>query len=134
MHTYTHTHTEISIIASQVCDEEDQFSDHDQGANLTERMVDIPITLDIEVSVIPPQLEDSEDIYYDYQQLYADAMTLVRDFDPHNLSRFETSAEYSYVAQTRFFSAVRKGYEKEGLDIVLPSMRLKSPTSDSGKL
>ena len=126
--------TEISIIASQVCDfendDEHQFSN--EGAKLTERMVDIPITLDIEVSVIPPQGADDEPDY-EYHKLYDDAMTLVRDFDPHNLSRFDASEEYSYVAQTRFFNAVRKGHEKEGLDIVFPSMRSKTPVSDSGK-
>lgn len=96
-------------------------------------MVDIPITLDIEISVIPPQVDDDDCDLYDYQQLYTDAMTLAREFDPHNLSRFDASTEYSYVAQTRFFSAVRKGYEKEGMDLVLPAMRHRSPLSDSGK-
>ena len=95
-------------------------------------MVDIPVTLDIEVSIIPPH-EACDESDYEYHQLYDDAMNLVKAFDPHTLSRFDTSAEYSYVAQTRFFSAVRKGHEKEGLDIVFPSMRLKSPVSDSGK-
>lgn len=95
-------------------------------------MVDIPTTLDIEVSIIPPQ-EACNESDYEYHQLYDDAMTLARDFDPHTLSRFDGAEDYSYVAQTRFFNAVRKGHEKEGLDIVFPGMRRKTPTSDSGK-
>lgn len=130
--TYTF-YVEISIIASQVCDfedEDEQFSD--EGVKRTDRMVDIPTTLDIEVSIIPPQ-EAWDESDYDYQTLYDDAMTLARDFDPHSLSRFDGAEDYSYIAQTRLFNAVRKGYEKEGLDIMFPNLKRTTVMSDSGK-
>ena len=123
-----------------MCDFEDederQFSDDDDDydARLTERMVDIPISLDVEVSVLPPQ-DVSSHGDYEYGKLYDDAMTLVREFDPQNLSRFDGNEDlvHSYVTQNRFFSAVRKGHEKEGLDIVFPNMRKKTPLSSSSK-
>lgn len=133
-HMHTPTHTEVSVIASHACDfdDDDQHQYHDDEDRLSERMIDIPVSLDIEVSVLPPQ-DVSDEGDYDYFQLYDDAMTLVREFDPHNLSRFGGSEDYSYVTQNRFFNAVRKGHEKEGLDIVFPKFRKKTPLSSSSK-
>ncbi len=77
-------------------------------------------SLDIEVSVIPPADDDDDD----YEKLTEDTMNLLTHFDPSSSSTRHIEPEnenaYAYTAQNQIFKSVRKGFEKEGLNIETP--------------
>lgn len=81
-----------------------------------------PYSLAIEVSVIPPA--EGED---DYEKLTYDTMNLLTHFDPSSTTTHpvmeddDNDEDYSSVAQNHFFKSVRKGFEKEGLNIETPT-------------
>ena len=74
------------------------------------------------MSVIPPADEEDDD----YERLTEETMTLLRHFDPsspatrHMDAGEEREDDYSYTAQNQLFKSVRKGFEKEGLNIETP--------------
>lgn len=77
-------------------------------------------SLDIEVSVIPPADEEDDD----YEKLTEETVNLLTRFDPSSTNthhvEVEVDDDYSYTAQTQLFKSVRKGFEKEGLNIETP--------------
>ena len=78
-----------------------------------------PYSLDIEVSIIPPVEED------DYESLTIHTMNLFSQFDPTKAKATlpvddEEDEDYSTI-QNNIFKLVRKGFEKEGLNIEMPS-------------
>lgn len=79
-----------------------------------------PLSLDIEISVIPPADEEDDD----YEKLTYDTMNLLAHFDPSNTTKHHvevaTDDDYSYTTQSQLFKSVRKGFEKEGLNIETP--------------
>ncbi len=79
------------------------------------------VSLDIEVSIIPPFEEN------DYEKLTAETMALLQNFDPSKVQHLDSQEgvadddddDYSY-AQDALFKAFRKGFENEGLKIDTP--------------
>ena len=70
--------------------------------------------------MIPPTDEKDDD----YEKLTYDTMNLLSHFDPTSATTRHVDVtgddEYSYATQTQIFKMVRKGYEREGLNIEMP--------------
>ncbi|XP_064390595.1 uncharacterized protein LOC135338393 isoform X2 [Halichondria panicea] len=108
---------ETSVVTSPLL--EDDGDDDDDCMELNERVVDIPLSLPIEVSVLPPEEDDTDD----YEQLYETTRTLISGYNPVlGKTLRDASDDYSYATQTQMFSAVRKGFENEGLKIEMPAV------------
>ena len=70
--------------------------------------------------MIPPADDDDDD----YEKLTYNTMHLIATFDPSSAANVvaeeEEDTDYSYATQSQFFKTVRKGFEKEGLNIEMP--------------
>ena len=96
--TYPHTHTHTHCLSTHTLSLSPSHTHpHTQTHTQT--------TLPIEVSVLPPEEDDSQD----YEDLYEATRDLISAYNPMlgRTCRDNSSTDYSYASQT--FSAVRKG-------------------------
>lgn len=104
--TLLHSSTETSLIATTCWEGGIAPTDEDRVP------VDIPLSLDIEVVIIP--VEGNEKLFMDTRNLY-------EGFDPSKVLTWKQSKDAdSFTAQTSLSRAVRQGYEKEGLELQKP--------------
>ena len=113
--------TESSLIATQ-CDPgentDDVITSVPDESQLKE-VADIPLDLDIEVVVISQPESETEKLYMDTREIY-------QTFDPSKVKTYkvpqDTPTGEMCVAQSQLYTAVREGYETEGLDLEMPAM------------
>ena len=77
-------------------------------------LVDLPTSLDIEVTVIHDK--DAEKA-----KLYEDTCDIYTKFDPSMLRAcMDASSDDTYAAQSQFLATIRDGHETEGLQLEMP--------------
>ena len=116
--TMCHCMTETSLIASSlITNKRKPYSDYDaESADLFDIPVNDENLAGIEVAVLTPNTEEET------EQLYDDTRSIVEKFNPTKVrSCRDTGSEYSFTAQSLFYSAVRPGCEKMGVEIDTPS-------------
>ena len=116
--TMCHCMTETSLIASSlITNKRKPYSDCDaESADLFDIPVNDENLAGIEVAVLTPNTEEET------EQLYDDTRSIVEKFNPTKVrSCKDTGSEYSFTAQSLFYSAVRPGCEKMGVEIDTPS-------------
>ena len=117
--TMCHCMTETSLIASSLVTNKRQrpYCDCDaEGADLFDIPVNDENLAGIEVAVLTPNTEEET------EQLYDDTRSIVEQFNPTRVrSCKDTGSEYSFTAQSLFYSVVRPGCEKMGVEIDTPS-------------
>ena len=117
--TMCHCMTETSLIASSLVTNKRRrpYCDCDaEGADLFDIPVNDENLAGIEVAVLTPNTEEET------EQLYDDTRSIVEQFNPTRVrSCKDTGSEYSFTAQSLFYSAVRPGCEKMGVEIDTPS-------------
>lgn len=102
MVTLTHSSIETSLIATTVWDASYTPTTEDKVP------VDIPVDLDIEVTVLPSNGSTSED------QLCSDTKNLYEQFDPANIKTAHSRSA------SQFYKVVRADHEREGLELQKP--------------
>ena len=117
--TMCHCMTETSLIASSLVTNKRRrpYCDCDaEGADLFDIPVNDENLAGIEVAVLTPNTEEET------EQLYDDTRSIVEQFNPTRVrSCKDTGSEYSFTAQSLFYSVVRPGCEKMGVEIDTPS-------------
>ena len=116
--TMCHCMTETSLIASSlITNKRKPYSDYDaESADLFDIPVNDENLAGIEVAVLTPNTEEET------EQLYDDTRSIVEKFNSTKVrSCKDTGSEYSFTAQSLFYSAVRPGCEKMGVEIDTPS-------------
>ena len=116
--TMCHCMTETSLIASSlITNKQKPYSDCDaESADLFDIPVNDENLAGIEVAVLTANTEEET------EQLYDDTRSIVEKFNPTRVrSCRDTGSEYSFTAQSLFYSAVRPGCEKMGVEIDAPS-------------
>ena len=83
--------------------------------------IEIPIHLDIEVTIISS--EESQN-----QQLFSDTRDLYEKFDPSKVQNYKDAPSGNeYAAQSTIYRVVRHGYEREGLELEKPALVYENP-------
>ena len=90
--------------------EEDADSDDEESR--PHSVVDIPLSLDIEVVIIPPTESHVDKLYMDTRDLY-------RGFNPSKTTMLKDSP---FAAQSHFYNAIREGHETDGMDLEVPTL------------
>lgn len=121
--TLTHVSIESSIIASTCWEDDDHNSlspiKASKPAEEDCRPIGIPVSLDIEVVVLPDESED--------EQLYANTRALFETFDPQKVKTCGEEENGSGRGNSRLFSSIRKGFEKHGFEIQKPARIYEIP-------
>ena len=108
--------TETSLIATECANDESEGSDDEES--VPDSVVDIPLSLDIEVVIIPPAGSGVEKLYMDTRQLF-------QGFNPSKTTMLKDSP---FAAQSHFYTAIREGHEKDGMDLEVPTLAYGTQT------
>jgi len=107
--TLAEQYTERSVVATAMDNE-------DNPGGVASTLVDLPTSLDIEVTVIPDKATEKAKLYEDTCDLYA-------KFDPSMLALracMDASSDETFAVQSQILGTIRDGHETEGLHLELP--------------
>ena len=113
--------TESSLIATQCHPGEntDEVITSVLDESELKEVADIPLDLDIEVVVVSQPESETDKLYMDTRKIY-------QTFDPSKVKTYkvpqDTPTGEMCVAQSQLYTAVREGYETEGLHLEMPAM------------
>jgi len=107
--TLAEQYTERSVVATAMDNE-------DNPGGIANTLVDLPTSLDIEVTVIPEKATEKAKLYEDTCDLYA-------KFDPSMLALracMDASSDETFAVQSQILGKIRDGHKTEGLHLEMP--------------
>ena len=122
------TAVEKSLVATSILEEQkrlEQMSQHYENCSSLP-LVDIPVSLDIELAII--RLAEVET-----DQLYSNTRHLFEKFDPGKVSYLNLKSSVTADAQSAFFSAIRQDQNHLGIELLPPTNVFKSSPTPSLK-